>query len=89
MKFRKLKDFLKSKHAKAVVAASIAVTSLMAVASAADTPPDTATSIQTSLSSIQGTVLTVLAAAAGLGIVIFGFFLAWHYGKRIFKTVAK
>lgn len=45
--------------------------------------------ITTSLSSIQTSVLTVLGSAAGIGIVIFGFFLAWHYGKRIFKTVSK
>lgn len=47
------------------------------------------TSIVTALTSIAADLTATLGAVAPLAIGIMGIFLAWRYGKRLFKTVAR
>jgi len=45
--------------------------------------------LTTALTSIQGTILGALAAAAPVGITVMGTFLAWRYGVKFFKSLSK
>lgn len=41
------------------------------------------------LESINGDLMATLSSVAPIAIGIMGIFLAWQYGKRLFKSVAK
>ena len=41
------------------------------------------------LETTQGTILAALSAVAPIALAIMGAFLAWRYGIRFFKSLAK
>jgi len=45
--------------------------------------------VTTGLTSLSDNLTATLTAVAPIAIGIMGIFLAWRYGKRLFKSVAK
>jgi len=45
--------------------------------------------VVSSFTTIKDDVIATLGAVAPLGLGIMGIFLAWRYGRKIFKIVAK
>lgn len=41
------------------------------------------------MSTLAGDIMSTLASIAPVAIGIFGIFLAWRYGKKIFNIVAR
>ena len=78
---------------KAKIGVLTAAMMVMAVgaASAAAPAADTATvdAVTDGMTSIQMTSLAVVAAVAGVAVLLFAAPFAWQYGKKIFKTVAR
>ena len=66
---------------------SLAVPALNVVAFAEET--GVAASVATALTSVQGVIMGVLSAVAPVAMVVAGAFLAWKFGMRFFKSIAK
>lgn len=49
----------------------------------------TVTAVTDGMTGIQMTALAVVAAVAGVAVLLFAAPFAWQYGKKIFKTVAR
>jgi len=70
-----------------VVVAGSTITATVAGASAAFAAENEA--VTGAMTTIKTDIIDTLAAVAPVAIAVFGIFLAWKYGKRIFNTVAK
>lgn len=60
---------------------------IASAAPAADT--ETVTAISNGFEGLKLTALAVVAAIAGIAILLFAAPFAWQYGKKVFKTVAR
>lgn len=71
------------------VAVVMSMMSLMVLAGSAFAEGVADTSVVTSMTSLKDDLVATLQSVAPLAIGIMAIFLAWRYGKRLFKTVAK
>lgn len=77
---------------KSVVATFTAIIMMALVTGASAAPTadtETVTAVTDGMTSIQMTALAVVAAVAGVAVLLFAAPFAWQYGKKIFKTVAR
>lgn len=90
--FKMIKSKLGKK--KRQVSAILMGAIVMAYATGASAAPggvDTATvtAITNGFDGVKATALAVIAAIAGIALLLFAAPYAWQYAKRIFKTVAR
>ena len=86
--FDKAKDNKKSGFA--LLAAMMVM--FIATSAGAATPTadaDTVAAVSAGMGGIQKTALAVVAAVAGVAVLLFAAPFAWQYGKKIFKTVSR
>ncbi|MEG1810318.1 MAG: hypothetical protein RR232_01040 [Clostridia bacterium] len=80
---------IKAKRILSVVCVLVVSFAFAAVAFAAE--GDAATSTQamtTAFTTIKSDLMSAVGVIAPIAIGIFGVFLLWKYGKKIFKTIA-
>lgn len=85
--FNKMKKSLQSTKAKVMTVAFPAI--MVAGQALAETGGTANSSVVEGFTTIKADIIATLGSVAPLGLGIMGIFLAWRYGHRIFKTVAK
>lgn len=86
MKFR---EFLK-KHKRKVTAActTAAITMTSAVSAFAEGTGTADASVTGAFTSMKGDLLATIGVVAAAAVTVYGVFLAWKYGKKLFNRVA-
>lgn len=70
------------------LAVSTAVTGVLVAAQPAMAEGVADTAVTGAMTTISDNIMATMAAVGPIAIVIFGVFLAWRFGKKIFRTVA-
>ncbi len=86
----KFREFLK-KHKRKVTAActTAAITMTSAVSAFAEGTTGTAdASVTGAFTSMKGDLLATIGVVAAAAVTVYGVFLAWKYGKKLFNRVA-
>lgn len=82
----KIKGLFKSKAAKVAVIGAAVSSAVTISAAAAD---ETVTAMTGALTTLQGTLVSGVAAIAPIALVVTGAVLLWKFGVRFFKSLAK
>lgn len=82
-------NFVKENKKAAVTTLATGLAIGAATAAGAEADTATVTSVTTQMTAIKDTALAVLAAVAGVAILLFGGIYGWRYGKKVFAIISK
>ena len=87
--FKKLWNDLKQYKAVLAFAFAFGILSVLGLDAHAAGFEEVQQSVTSSMGSLKDAALAILAAVAGVAILLFGGIYAWRYGKKVFSVISK